>query len=139
LPAEANLQWLPQNAARLPETLLQRLRQHQQRLQTLAATVDSASAAPLFAQLERLVVLTPLRRGRWGVDAIHGALLGPGTLSSPQLWPAGTPVLCPVNRDDLGLANGDLGVLVEQNGQRQLLFAPGCTLPSCLGCSLPWP
>jgi exodeoxyribonuclease V alpha subunit len=125
LPAEANLQWLPQNAARLPETLLQRLRQHQQRLQTLAATVDSASAAPLFAQLERLVVLTPLRRGRWGVDAIHGALLGPGTLSSPQLWPAGTPVLCPVNRDDLGLANGDLGVLVEQNGQRQLLFAPG--------------
>ena len=128
LPAEANLQWLPQDAARLPEILLQRLRQHQQRLQTLAATVDSASlasAAPLFAQLERLVVLTPLRRGRWGVDAIHGALLGPGTLSSPQLWPAGTPVLCPVNRDDLGLANGDLGVLVEQNGQRQLLFAPG--------------
>ena len=128
LPAGSNLQWRQQAATHLPEMVLERLRQQQQQLQTLAAGVDPASpaaAAQLFAQLERVVVLTPLRRGRWGVDAIHGALLGAGTLANPQLWPAGTPVLCPVNRDDLGLANGDLGVRVERNGQCQLLFAPG--------------
>ncbi|MFM1812464.1 MAG: Exodeoxyribonuclease alpha subunit [Cyanobacteriota bacterium] len=127
LPPEANLQWLRQRSARLPEVLLARLRQHQQHLQTLAAGIDPASpaaAAPLLDQLERCLVLTPLRRGWWGVDAIHQALLGDGVLANPQLWPLGTPVLCPVNRDDLGLANGDLGVLVAHNGRRQLLFAP---------------
>ncbi len=133
LPPQANLQWLQQPPARLPQVLLARLRQQQQQLQTLAAGTDPASpmaAARLLDQLERFLVLTPLRRGRWGVDAIHRALLGDGFLASPQLWPLGTPVLCPVNRDDLGLANGDLGVLVAREGRRQLLFAPaGSTDP----------
>jgi exodeoxyribonuclease V alpha subunit len=133
LPPQANLQWLQQPPARLPEVLLARLRQQQQQLQSLAAGTDPASptaAARLLDQLERFLVLTPLRRGRWGVDAIHRALLGDGFLASPQLWPLGTPVLCPVNRDDLGLANGDLGVLVAREGRCQLLFVPaGSTDP----------
>lgn len=53
-------------------------------------------------------------------------------------WPCGTPVICLRNRDDLGLANGDLGVVVgdapatgpdsnldsNRDFQRWLIFGP---------------
>ena len=121
LPPGANLQWLQQTPPRLPELLLARLRQHQQELQQLAA---AGEPAPVLAALERCLVLSPLRRGPWGVMAIHRALLGELALRSPQAWPPGTPVLCPQNLDELGLANGDLGVVMQQQGELRLLFCP---------------
>lgn len=136
LPVEANLRWLQHPAPRLPLPLLERLRQHQQQLLAHAAGLDPAdpaAAAGLLRQLEHCLVLTPQRRGPWGVDAIHRALLGDGALGLPQEWPLGTPVLCPVNLEDWGLANGDLGVVVEQAGERRLLFGPaGASDPLCL-------
>ena len=68
-------------------------------------------------------MLTPMRRGRWGVEAIHRALLGSAVEAGPQAWPAGTPVLIERNRSDLELANGDVGVLLELAGGRQVLVA----------------
>jgi exodeoxyribonuclease V alpha subunit len=58
--------------------------------------------------------------------------------ADPARWPCGTPVICLRNRDDLGLANGDLGVVVgdspatgpdsnldsNQDFQRWLIFGP---------------
>jgi len=80
------------------------------------------AAAQLLAELETLLVLTPLRRGRWGVEAIHQELLGAAAQSGPQHWPIGTPVLCQRNLNDLGLANGDVGLVVEREGSKRLLF-----------------
>ena len=72
-------------------------------------------------------MLTPLRRGRWGVEAIHQALLGEAAARSPQFWPVGTPVLCRHNLSELGLANGDVGLVVEREAkrgrERRLVFA----------------
>jgi exodeoxyribonuclease V alpha subunit len=45
------------------------------------------------------------------VETLHRLLLGEAA-ADPARWPCGTPVICLRNRDDLGLANGDLGVVV---------------------------
>jgi exodeoxyribonuclease V alpha subunit len=136
LPADANLRWHPRSPWQLPAELLAALRAHQQQLaagcQELAATAAQAPApAPthgeaaiaLLAQLDQLLVLSPVRRGRWGVDAVHRALLGETLPRGPLHWPLGTPVLCNHNLVELGLANGDVGLVAEHAGERRLLFA----------------
>ena len=125
LGASDNLIWQQQSPRRLPDGLLLRLRQRQLQLQQLCqstTTNDPGLAAQLLAELETLLVLTPLRRGRWGLEAIHQELLGAAAQSGPQHWPIGTPVLCQRNLNDLGLANGDVGLVVEREGSKRLLF-----------------
>ena len=116
-----NLLWQQQSPRRLPEALLRRLKERQLQLQELCQSTTTA-AAHLLAELETLLVLTPLRRGRWGLEAIHQELLGAAAQSGPQHWPIGTPVLCQRNLNDLGLANGDVGLVVEREGTKRLLF-----------------
>jgi len=120
-----NLLWQQQSPRRLPEALLRRLKERQLQLQELCqstTTNDPGVAAHLLAELETLLVLTPLRRGRWGLEAIHQELLGAAAQSGPQHWPIGTPVLCQRNLNDLGLANGDVGLVVDHEGTKRLLF-----------------
>ena len=128
-----NLIWQQQSPRKLPEGLLRRLKQRQLQLQELCQSTtendpsndssnDPGVAARLLAELETLLVLTPLRRGRWGLEAIHQELLGAAAQSGPQHWPIGTPVLCQRNLNDLGLANGDVGLVVEREGAKRLLF-----------------
>ena len=135
-----NLHWLEVPwtgwSASLPEPVRQRLQQHRLKLAELAELAwlagaqgagaqgagaqeagnqepaDRAAAVQaLLAQRDRLLLLTPQRRGPWGVDTLHRLLLGDAA-ADPARWPCGTPVICLRNRDDLGLANGDLGVVV---------------------------
>jgi exodeoxyribonuclease V alpha subunit len=129
-----NLTWHESAMASLPELLLEPLRQQQRRLAELAracppgAGADRNAELPLLAERERLLVLGPRRRGRWGVEAIHRALLGERVLSDPRLWPVGTPALCTRNLPELGLANGDVGLVLDadpEDGTRWLLFADG--------------
>ena len=130
LGAGDNLIWQQQSPRRLPDGLLKRLKQRQLQLQQLCqspTTNDPANdpgvaAARLLAEIETLLVLTPLRRGRWGLEAIHQELLGAAAQSGPQHWPIGTPVLCQRNLTNLGLANGDVGLVVDQEGSKRLLF-----------------
>ena len=137
LDPNANFIWAQAGVRTLPAALLERLRQHQQQLEALCRqsdTNDPAAAATLLAALDACLVLTPLRRGRWGVEAIHQALLGEAAERSPQHWPLGTPVLCRHNLTELGLANGDVGLVVERpgatRGERRLLFnTPGSPQP----------
>ena len=158
-----NLHWLevPWSgwAPSLPEPVLHRLQAHRLRLAELAkaagtpgawtqgvgthevgtqaAEEQAAALEALLAQRDRLLLLTPQRRGPWGVETLHRLLLGEAA-ADPARWPVGTPVLCLRNRDDLGLANGDLGVVVgdlptadpdfsldsHRDFQRWLVFGP---------------
>ena len=131
--ADANLTWLQAPSHTLPPALLARLRRHQLDLEqrcSQGARHDSATALSLLGALDRFLVISPLRRGRWGVAAIHQALLGDAATRSPHHWPLGTPVLCRHNLPELGLANGDVGLVVESGGERRLLFAnPGSPEP----------
>ena len=133
LPAESNLRWLRAPAQRLPEAVLQPLRQHQQRLAQLAAD-PATTPATLLEALEHLIALSPVRQGPWGVEALHRALLGPWAKSPLARWPLGTPVLNRQNRPEQGLANGDIGLLIHRDGERRVLMAGGRLLhPAGLG------
>jgi exodeoxyribonuclease V alpha subunit len=135
----SNLHWLPASPLAPPQALLERLRLHQQALQRGALSLDpgdQAAARALLEQLDALLVLSPVRRGRWGVETLHSHLLGDSLEQPLQSWPIGTPVLCQRNLGDLGLANGDVGLLVAvpgsaagpagpMGGERRLLFGPG--------------
>jgi len=91
---------------------------------------DPEAIAALLAELEACVLLSPVRQGAWGVEAVQRQLLGEAAGKAIQHWPLGTPVLCQRNLADEGLANGDIGVLVERAGERLVLFAgpfPGPT------------
>jgi exodeoxyribonuclease V alpha subunit len=154
-----NLQWLEVPwtgwSASLPEPVRQRLQQHRLKLAELAQEAElarvprgpgagdqangnqEAALEALLAQRDRLLLLTPQRRGPWGVETLHRLLLGEAA-ADPARWPCGTPVICLRNRDDLGLANGDLGVVVgdspatgpdfsldsNREFQRWLIFGP---------------
>jgi hypothetical protein len=160
-----NLQWSQAAANAPPPAAIQRLRQHQERLAALASSASElwntaseqwitssdqalaagqtaaggmAAATNLLAELERCILLTPLRLGSWGVEAIHRQLLGEQLERAPADWPLGTPVLNRRNLPEQGLANGDIGVVVAQAGERRLLF-PGPRLlhPARIGAAEP--
>ena len=139
-----NVQWLEAPAGRLPAQVMRRLHQHQQRLEQLAVEVgrldpqtgpDAEAADGLLAELEQLILLSPIRQGPWGVEGVHRALLGEVLAGPLQGWPLGTPVLNRRNLAEQGLANGDIGVLVAgMDGGRLVLFAGGRLLhPARLG------
>jgi len=122
-----NLVWQPSNDARLPPALVARLEKHLTALAGLAG--DCRPERPenwrsLLVERDRLLVLAPRRRGPWGVEGIHRILLGEAAAAPAIAWPEGLPVLCTRNLPELGLANGDVGVLVGRanSDDRQILF-----------------
>ena len=147
LDSDANVQWWPSDPSRLPPPLLARLRRQQQALSRLAAALpwpadpdalDGPACQALLQELERCIALSPVRQGRWGVEALHRALLGETEGVPLQRWPLGTPVLNRLNRPEQGLANGDIGVLVQRGGERWVLLSgPRLLHPARLGAAEP--
>jgi exodeoxyribonuclease V alpha subunit len=131
LAPEDNLAWQESPAEVLPPQVRDALEAHRRRLAERAFACvpgDLACERALLAERDRLLVLSPRRRGRWGVEAIHRSLLGAPTLADPLLWPPGTPTICARNLPDLGLANGDGGVVLPadpEDGEPRLLFGSG--------------
>ena len=127
LKASDNLVWKQASGGRLPQALVARLEAHLQALAGLAAGCRPERPGDwrrLLVERDRLLVLTPRRRGPWGVEGIHRTLLGEAAGAPAATWPEGLPVLCTRNLPELGLANGDLGVLVGRadSNARQILF-----------------
>lgn len=130
-----NVKWLEAPAGRPPADALARLREHQQRLAELATALgehdpasgpaDGPGARALLAELERLILLSPIRQGPWGVEGVQRGLLGEALAGPPQAWPLGTPVLNRRNLPEQELANGDIGVLVAGAGGGRLALFPG--------------
>ncbi len=130
-----NLHWLRCEPPRLPEAPLGRLRAHQERLRELAMAFDPSqpsAAQALLNELEACVLLTPVRSGSWGVEALHRRLLGEAAERGAAAWPLGTPVLCSRNLAEQNLANGDVGVVVRPGRETLLLFSDDTAGPRLL-------
>ncbi|WP_392346724.1 ATP-dependent RecD-like DNA helicase [Parasynechococcus sp.] len=129
LPEQANLQVHPSPLRRFPDLVRQRWIQRLQQLQELTIDLDRctgqelmAESRPLFALLEQDLLLCPRRRGPWSLDDVHRTLLGANAAGKVERWPIGLPVICGSNQPELGLANGDLGVVIGVGSERRLLF-----------------
>ncbi len=97
----------------VPSEVFDAVRAHAERL----ASAPTAEAA--LDELGRVRLLTALRRGPLGADAINARCVEE---RGDSLAP-GTPILITQNSPDDGLANGDLGVSWEDSaGQRVALF-----------------
>ena len=103
----------------------QQLRQLSQNLRWQGEQVHPGDGDALLEALEQRIALSPLRQGPWGVEALHRALLGSVAGAPLERWPLGTPVLNRLNRPEQELANGEIGVLVERDGQRLVLMSAG--------------
>ena len=132
LQANDNVVWLESSDRHTPETVLALLRDQQHQLRQQATALpwrgdepDAVESEALLSQLDAVIALSPIRRGPWGVDAIHRALLGDTSRRALQHWPAGTPVLNRHNKPDQGLANGDIGVVVQHELHTRVLFPGG--------------
>jgi exodeoxyribonuclease V alpha subunit len=92
---------------------------------------DESALAAILARLSQAVILTVLRRGRFGVETLNRALadrfrrhLDPRSGREPLF--AGAPVLITRNTPGLGLFNGDLGVAVRRaDGRLVAIFRRG--------------
>jgi exodeoxyribonuclease V alpha subunit len=92
-----------------------------------AATVEEA-----FAELGRFMILTPLRRGPWGVEGLNttveGILQRAGLIREGSRWTRGQPLMISANDYRLGLFNGDLGLILpdpDAGGQLKAFFPCG--------------
>ncbi|MEJ6658335.1 MAG: AAA family ATPase [Synechococcus sp. ChSW.bin.154] len=127
LPKTSNISVDYPKTKQIPEAVLAALIQHLDHLKARASALEidahgqphQQQAQVLLSILDGLMVLCPRRRGPWGVDAVHQRLLDG---AEPQRWPSGLPVLCSENQPELGLANGDLGVMVGEGAHQRALF-----------------
>ena len=127
LPKTSNISVDYLKTKQLPEAVHAALIQHLDHLKARARALEidahgqphQQQAQDLLRMLDAVMVLCPRRRGPWGVDAVHQRLLDG---SEPQRWPSGLPVLCSENQPELGLANGDLGVMVGEGAHQRALF-----------------
>ena len=129
LPIDGNVLVHRGSPWRLPPLVRQRWCERLDRLSALAEGLDRCAAEhladeaqPLLEAMEEELVLCPRRRGPWSLEDLNRSLLGETNAADPTRWPVGLPVICGGNQPELGLANGDLGVVVGRGETRRLLF-----------------
>lgn len=107
------------------------------RFSTVLSAPDVASR---HRALEAVRILSPLRQGPWGADTLGGEVerhLGHlGSIGGSDNWYEGRPVMVEENDYNLGLFNGDVGVVMDgrvhfpkQDGTMKTVLP--ALLPSC--------
>ena len=83
---------------------------------------QSVEIQKLFKFIDNLLILCPQRYGPWGVNKIHEFLLGKRFEKEVHKWGEGTPIMAKSNQPEIGLANGDVGVIIGNGEKRRFLF-----------------
>jgi len=83
---------------------------------------QSVEMIKLFKFIDNLLILCPQRYGPWGVKKIHEYLLGKRFENEAHKWEQGTPIMARSNQPEIGLANGDVGIIIGTGENRRFLF-----------------
>ena len=83
---------------------------------------QSVEILKLFKFIDNLLILCPQRYGPWGVNKIHECLLGKRFEKEVHKWVEGTPIMAKSNQPEIGLANGDVGIIIGNGEKRRFLF-----------------
>jgi exodeoxyribonuclease V alpha subunit len=113
-----SIRWVEPTDARGLERVFEESVSHARRLR------DEAQSSPVAALAERLKyqVLCAHREGRLGVtgwNAMTERRLG---IAPQEVWYLGRPVMATRNNRSLRLANGDTGVVADQDGSKAAFF-----------------
>ncbi len=123
----------------VPDPLVRTLKSYRKKLKELTETcikyipdeawqssmieVDqSVEIQKLFKFIDNLLILCPQRYGPWGVKKIHEFVLGKRFEKEVHKWGEGTPIMAKSNQPEIGLANGDVGVIIGNGEKRRFLF-----------------
>jgi len=83
---------------------------------------EDAWLRAVLSSFNRFQLLTPLRRGDWGVEGLNkitaSILYKAGLIQLTLGWYPGRPVLVTRNDYSLGLMNGDIGIVLEVTDER---------------------
>ncbi len=82
----------------------------------------SVEMLKLFNFIDNLLILSPQRNGPWGIKKIHQLLLGKRFEEETNKWGQGTPIMAKSNQPEIGLANGDVGIIIGNGDKRRFLF-----------------
>ncbi len=83
---------------------------------------QSVEILKLFKFIDNLLILCPQRYGPWGVKKIHEFILGKRFEEEVHKWGEGTPIMAKSNQPEIGLANGDVGIIIGNGEKRRFLF-----------------
>lgn len=135
----SNVKLYRKHPPELPKTIIEALNAHKDQLNELTKKVNeklpkemkrssmievntTEETSTLLRCLENFMLLCPQKHGAWSVNHINTFLLGREYKKGITNWPQGTPVLCGENQPEMGLANGEIGVVIGEGIQRRLLF-----------------
>ena len=75
----------------------------------------------ILFNLQNHLILCEKNTGNWSVENINNIVLGEKPYDLKYL-DEGLPIMCIKNNHDLGISNGDIGVLIGNNENRKYLF-----------------
>ncbi len=76
----------------------------------------------IFKDLQSHLILCEKNTGIWSVENINDIVLGQRKPYDFINLEEGIPIMCTENNNELGISNGDIGVLIGKNENRKFLF-----------------
>ena len=76
----------------------------------------------ILLDLQSQLILCEKNTGIWSVEYLNEIIFGKKNPYSLETLDEGVPIMCTKNNNELGLSNGDIGVLIGLNHQRKYLF-----------------
>ena len=76
----------------------------------------------IMNNLKNILVLCQKNRGVWSVNSVNEAVLKNKEPYNLMQLKEGIPIMCTKNNRELGLSNGDIGVLIGKKEKRKFLL-----------------
>tara|TARA_Y100001978_G_scaffold107096_1_gene95650 strand:+ start:11098 stop:12801 length:1704 start_codon:yes stop_codon:yes gene_type:complete len=83
---------------------------------------ENETITNIFNQLNSYFVLCEKNTGIWSIQEINKIILKQNDLSNLLELDEGIPIMCTENNHELGISNGDIGVLIGNNISKKFLF-----------------
>ncbi len=76
----------------------------------------------IFLDLQSHLILCEKNSGTWSVEYLNEIVFGQKKPYDLKTLSEGVPIMCTKNNNELGLSNGDIGVLIGLKNERKYLF-----------------
>jgi len=76
----------------------------------------------IFLDLQSHMILCEKNSGIWSVEYLNEIVFGQKKPYDLKTLNEGVPIMCTKNNNELGLSNGDIGVLIGLKNERKYLF-----------------